>query len=111
MDKDYLFKYLCDCTASISFGYDPKVYSAPHLSRQLGVSVYKIRNLMHQLVSDGLVRRGYSGGMDEDGGIHCYHGYEITEKAKQTELYQRYKQKAIAEFTEFMINYEKEHAD
>lgn len=36
MDKDYLFKYLCDCTASISFGYDPKVYSAPHLSRQLG---------------------------------------------------------------------------
>ena len=102
MDKDYLFKYLCYCTASISFGCDPKVYSAPQISRKLGVSTYRIRQLMHQLVSDGLVRRGHAGGMDEDGAIYCYHGYELTEEAKRTELYRRYEQKAIAEFTEWM---------
>ena len=111
MNKDYLFKYLCQCTASISIGYDPKVYSAPQLSRKLGVSTYRIRQLMHQLVSDGLVRRGRAGGMEEDETIYCYHGYELTEEAKRTEPYRRYEQKAIAEFTEYMVNYEIEHAD
>lgn len=115
MTKEDLLLYLCRRTAAVpAGGYDPCIYSIPHLSSYLKETKYHIRKLMKELEADGLVRKTYEGGIDEDGYPHCYHGWSITRKAKETDMYKKcYKEalKDYARFTrEFDAKWEREEA-
>lgn len=101
MTKDELFEWLCEATAVISDG--AHIYSITHIAKCTGNTEYRIRKLMHELRDDGLVERDYWGGLsDWDWMVHCYHGWSLTEKALDTELYKEYDKKAIAEMNEFL---------
>lgn len=107
MTKDDLLLYLCKLTAQVPFSYDPNIYSIPHISRELNVSGYKIRKLMKELAADGLVKRAYDGGCDEDGYPHCYHGWRITRKVVDSELYKKCAEEAKAEFEKILQEIDK----
>ena len=108
MTKDELLLDMCKRTATVTMGYDPKIYSIPHLARCLNESKYRIRKLMKELEADGAVRRSYDGGIDDDGYPHCYHGWSITKKTYDSELYKKCDKEAIAEFEKFTQDFDEE---
>lgn len=108
MTKDDLLLDLCQKTASIPFGYDPNIYSIRELSEAHGETRYRIRKLIKELEADGLVRRTYDGGIDEEGYPHCYHGWHITKKATDSELYKKCEKEALEEYERFAQKCEEE---
>lgn len=90
MNKDELFLTLCRETARVPLGgYEPKLYSIPRLARDSGVSKYRIRQLIKKLEADGMVRKTFEGGIDDEGFPWCIHGWGLTKKACDTDLYKQ----------------------
>lgn len=56
--------------------------SAKTVSEVLHIPLKLVRDACRRLVEEGFLIKGHEGGMDEDGCIHCYHGYFITKKAR-----------------------------
>lgn len=109
MIKDDLLLDLCKRTAAIPVGgYDPCIYSVPHLSRYTGETKYRIRKLLKELEADGFVRKTYEGGIDEDGYPHCYHGWGITQKAQETEMYKKCYKDALEDYARFTREFDEE---
>lgn len=98
MTKNDLLLYMCKQTAVIPFRYDPNIYSIPDLSRCLNETKYRIRKLMKELEADGAVAKTYDGGIDEDGYPHCYHGWCITKKTMNTDMYKQCEKEALEEW-------------
>lgn len=59
--------------------------SARTVSEALHIPYALVRETCRRLVEEGYLIKGHDGGMDEDGQIHCYHGYYITDKARGLE--------------------------
>lgn len=57
--------------------------SSVDLSRRLAIPKELVLKTLKELASDGLVEKGYYGDMDEDGCVHCKHGWYLTELARQ----------------------------
>jgi hypothetical protein len=57
--------------------------SAATVAKALHIPVSLVRETCRKLVEEGYLVKGHEGGMDEDGIVHCYHGYYITEKARE----------------------------
>lgn len=62
--------------------------SAANVGRILHIPVTLVREACRNLVEEGYLVKGHSGGMDDDGQVHCYHGYYITDKARGLEKWQ-----------------------
>lgn len=99
VSKDDLFLWLCKETADIPYGYDPKIYSVPMMACYLNTTKYSIRKLVKQLETEGLVHKTYIGGMNEDGEIGCYHGWSLSDAARETETYKQCEITALDEFS------------
>lgn len=109
MTKDDLLLEMCKRTATVpAGGYDPNIYSIPSLSRSMGETKYAIRKCMKELEADGLVRRAHDGGIDEDGYPHCYHGWSITEKTVNTDLYKRCYKEALEDYERFTREFDEQ---
>lgn len=108
MTKDDLLLDMCKRAATVPMGYDPNIYSIRELAESLNTSRYRIRKLMKELEADGAVRRSYDGGIDDDGYPHCYHGWSITKKTRESELYKKCDKEAIAEFEQFQRDFDEE---
>ena len=107
MNKNDLLLHLCKKTAQVILGYDPKIYSIPILASDTGETKYRIRKLIKELETDGLVKRNHEGCIDDDGNPHCYHGWSITQKAAETEMYKKCDKEAIEEIARFLRDVEK----
>lgn len=108
VNKDELFLYLCEQTADVPFAYDPKIYSIPLLAWHLNTTKYNIRKLIKQLEAENLVCKNYIGGMNEDGEIGCYHGWSLTDAARETEIYKQCDAAAIKEANRILNELEDE---
>lgn len=108
-----LLTKMCELTAEVPMGYDPKIYGYKDLAERLDVPVYQIRKAMKQLEADGLVTRNHEGGADYDGHPFCIHGWSITEQTRKSYMYKDIEHKAIDEFEkwerEFQKKWEEEH--
>lgn len=63
------------------------IYSAKTLANYFfGESEYQTRKLLKELEAMGYVMKDYEGGIDEEGYPHCYHGWNLTVKALETEI-------------------------
>lgn len=98
----------CDCVAdcrypvlielmkdSVSCGYGCWLpTSSNDLSLRLAIPRKLILETLRELAEDGLVRRDHYGDMDEDGCVHCKHGWTLTLHAqeKYAEKYEELKQ-------------------
>ncbi len=102
MTADDLFQKMCELTAVVPLCYDPNIYSIKHLAEMMNQSRYMVRKCMKELEEAGLVCRTYEGGQDEDGYVHCYHGWSLTKKATETALYKRLEKEEIRKFEDFM---------
>lgn len=102
MTKTDLLFALCRMVTAIPFGYDPKIYSIPGLSRYLNETKYRVRKCMKELEADGLVKKSYEGGVDGEGIPYCYHGWRITERAERTDMYERCRKEAIKELEQVL---------
>lgn len=47
-------------------------------------SPYRMIKLMKGLEQKGFVEKSYVGGQDEDGYVHCYHGWALTKKSRHS---------------------------
>ena len=104
--KDDLLLWLCKETARVpAGGYEPKIYSVPEIARRFCKSKYSVRKAIKELEADGLVRRTHEGGID-DGYPHCVHGWRITKKVCDSELYKECEKEAYQEYDEWNSNYE-----
>lgn len=109
MTKNDLLLYLCKRTAMILVGsYGPCIYSVPHLSRHTGETKYHIRKMLKELEADALVTKTYEGGIDDDGYPHCYHGWSITRKAEETEMYKRCYKEALEDYARSTREFDEE---
>lgn len=109
LTKDDLLLYLCKATAQVpAGGYDPNIYSIPSLAERMGETKYAIRKCMKALEADGLVSKTYEGGIDEDGYPHCYHGWSITRKTRESDLYKKCEKEAYREYAEFCRKFDEE---
>lgn len=109
MTKDDLLLWLCKQTAQVpAGGYDPNIYSVPHIARRIGKTKYTIRKLLKELEADGLVHKTHEGGVDEDGYPHCYHGWSITKKACDSELYKKCEKEAYQEYKDWSRAFDEE---
>ena len=107
IDKNELLLDLCKKTAAVpAGGYAPCIYSIPLLSKLTGETKYRIRKLIKELESDGLVTKTYEGGIDEDGYPHCYHGWSITSKTIGTEMYKKCEKEAIEDYERFVREFD-----
>ena len=66
------------------------------VSHILHIPLGLVREACRNLVSEGFLVKGYEGGMDDDGCVHCYHGYYITDKARQLEKWKTLNEQEIA---------------
>lgn len=56
--------------------------AAKSIARILHIPVKLAREASRKLAEEGYIKKGYDGGMDEEGNIGCYHGYYVTEKGR-----------------------------
>lgn len=82
---DEILLKLCRHNVSIMDGWHP--FPATCISRELGISIGKVRYHLKKLKEKGLVESVCEGGMTEDGEVYCLHGWHITDKAKETSEY------------------------
>ena len=108
MTKGDLLLYMCKKTATIPWGYDQNIYSIPRLSKELSQTKYSIRKLIKELEADEAVAKTYDGGIDEDGYPHCYHGWSITKKTKNTVMYKQCEKEALEEYERFNREFDEE---
>lgn len=57
--------------------------------KDLQISKYKARNYLHSWEEQGLIRKAYIGGQDDEGHVRCYHGFVITDEMEKTEPYKQ----------------------
>lgn len=109
LTKDDLLLEMCKLTAAVpAGGYDPNIYSIPYLARIMSETKYAVRKYIKELEADGLVHKAYEGGMDEDGNVGCYHGWSITQKAINTDLYKRCYKEALEDYERFTREFDEE---
>ena len=62
-----------------------------YISKKYNISLYKARKYMKELQAEGLVKKSYIGGFDWENNDYpyCYHGYKLTDKAKETDLFKQ----------------------
>lgn len=100
MMKERYFNEFCRITAdSVSCPPFIDVISMTYMSKKLGISYYKSRKIMKELEEEGLVKKDtWNGGFEtpyENGEIFddsfhpALHGWNLTEKGRSTEQYQR----------------------
>jgi predicted transcriptional regulator len=53
---------------------------------ELHISRYKARKYLRSWEQQGLVAKTHYGCQDDDGNVHCYHGYEVTQKLLDTAI-------------------------
>jgi hypothetical protein len=58
---------------------------------ELRITRYKARKYLRSWEAQGLIIKSHIGCQDEDGYVHCYHGYEVTGKLLNTAIGQRAK--------------------
>jgi len=63
--------------------------SMPQIAEVTRIPHHKVRKAIHKLVEEGYLKRGYYGGCDDSGTLHCAHGYFCTEKVKELPYYQK----------------------
>ena len=68
--------------------------SSQDLSLRLAIPRRLVLDTLNELAGEGLCKKGYYGEMDEDGCVHCKHGWYLTEEARQrySEKYEELKQ-------------------
>lgn len=98
--KDNVFRYLCAESAAIT-PYT-KLRSVPEMASTFGATQYNVRQCIKALVKDGLVTKAYDGGMDDDGTVFCYHGYTLTKKGTETDIYKECDRRAVEEIQRFL---------
>lgn len=86
VSTDEVFEFYCEQFCSLE-GH--VVASIRHVANCFCATEYNIQKCVKELVADGLLERDYEGGMDDEGMVHCYHGFSLTEKGLQTETYKR----------------------
>lgn len=98
VSKEQVFAVLCMAAQSPGGLYDPGIRSVHDIANQLMASEYQTRKCVRQLVNDGLAKVEHSGGIDDDGYPHCYHGFAITKAATQTQTYRDADKAMLEEF-------------
>lgn len=78
-----IMEHECACTSG---SWVP--VSAKSLARQLKLPVELARKTAKFLTENGFIVKDHYGGMDEDGQVFCYHGYCLTDKARELEVYE-----------------------
>ena len=68
---------------------------------ELKISRYKARKYLKSWEAQGLIFKTCEGGQDDDGNVHCYHGYRTTEKMKKSLIWQ----KANTDVAEYINNF------
>lgn len=102
MTKDDLLLELCRLTAMVpAGGYSPNIYSIPTLSRRLRETKYRIRKLIKELEADGAVKKTYEGGINDDGYPGCYHGWSITKKTADSDMFKQCYKEALEDYERF----------
>lgn len=87
--KEEIFFLYCKASADMM---DPSdgVLSSIATAKHFNISKYMARKVIHDLVEEGLLRKTHYGGLsDWDWQVHCYHGYSITNKARNTWTYKK----------------------
>lgn len=92
--KEEVFEFYCEQFCNLQ-GHT--VASVRHAANCLCATEYNIRKCVKQLVNDGLLERDYEGGMDDEGMVHCYHGFSLSEKGLQTKTYKRVRKQSDRE--------------
>lgn len=57
--------------------------SAATVAKALHIPLALVREACRNLASEGYIEKGHYGEMDDDGAVHCCHGYFATELARQ----------------------------
>lgn len=73
-----MMKAAVDCSYGCWFPTSSKT-----LSLRTAIPRKLILETLGSLAEEGLVMKDHYGEMDEDGGIHCYHGWILTQHAKE----------------------------
>lgn len=72
------------------------------MASNFGATQYNIRRCIKALVEDGLVTKAHDGGMDDDGRVFCCHGYTLTKKGAETDIYKECDRRAKEEIQRFL---------
>lgn len=95
-----VFLALCEMTAAIS-PY-PNIFSIPCIARKMETTQYAVRKQIKVLEADGLIAKACEGGVDEDGCVHCVHGWSLTSKGRESECFKKCEKAAIEEMDRFL---------
>lgn len=79
-----VFQQLCHCDLEIMYGWVPTPTTV--IARILGISLYRCRKAMNQLVQEGLAVSAATV-VDYEESPLPYRGYHVTEKGKKTGIY------------------------
>lgn len=109
--KEQVFAVLCMAAQSPGGLYDPGIRSVHDMANQLMASEYQTRKCVRGLVNEGLAVVEHSGGIDDDGYPHCYHGFAITKAATQTQTYRDADKAMLEEFEAMCADFTEERDD
>ena len=84
---DDILYVLCRHNVSIIDGWHP--FPATAIANVLDISVHKVRYHLRKLKEQGVINSCYEGGQTECGEVFCYWGWEITDKAFNTNEYKK----------------------
>ncbi len=59
--------------------------AATDIARRLHIPLSLAREACRKLVEEGYLVKDHFGWMDDDGYVHCYHGYSVTDKTREME--------------------------
>ena len=79
-----VFNALCSHCTDIMDGWVP--YPCTVIAYQLGISLYKCRKAMRELVKEGLATQT-SCILDREESMLPYHGFTVTDKGRKTGIY------------------------
>lgn len=82
-----VFRFYCKKDNEVCYGCWFPV-SAVSAAAQLRMPLSKVRKAIKDLVGIGYLIRSHSGGQ-YDGGVYCFHGYDCTPKARETDVWKK----------------------
>ena len=100
MTDNEVFRALCKRSVCACPHCD--VTSIPTLVNILNASYYSVRKCIKSLETKGLVVLAFDGGIDDEGYVRCYKGYQVTETGTDTDIFQE-------EYFGFLLAYRQEH--
>ena len=100
--KRTTLKAICENDAAIADHWFP--ISTKQISKETRLPITRVRESLKELCEEGLVKKDYVGGQDDDGKVFCIHGYVLTEKGEEDPYFREANEKEVQRVYQILEN-------